>query len=142
MEPMFVLPLIMSQIDEFIETKKQKIKEGLAYFGEKFVNDARNGGSYHDRTGNLRSSIGFMIFEDHKPDKSYFPGDKKEGVEAGKELAKSVDSESNKNSIAIIGTAGMEYAAAVESKEYTVLTAFVPKTGEIKAFFKEAGLTD
>jgi len=35
----------------------------LQYIGETFINDARTNGNYLDQTGNLRSSIGYVIFE-------------------------------------------------------------------------------
>lgn len=139
--PMFSLPIVFNAVEKFTVEKKKKIAEGLSVFGEDYVNDARGrhtgeGGSYHDQTGNLRSSIGYSVSDG----KSWFPGEKEEGVQAGKALAKDVIANESRDVILLVGVAGMEYAAAVESKNYTVMTAFVPKFADIKSFLKECGL--
>ena len=39
----------------------------LSYIGEECIRIARESGSYNDITGNLRSSIGYVILYDGKP---------------------------------------------------------------------------
>ena len=139
--PMFTLPVVFNAVEKFTTEKKKKIAEGLSVFGEDYVNDARGrhtgeGGSYHDQTGNLRSSIGYSV----SGGKSWFPGDKQEGRQAGIDLAKEVIANESRDVILLVGVAGMEYAAAVESKGYTVMTPFVPKFADIKSFLKDCGL--
>ena len=59
--PMFSIADIAKRIDEFAEAKVQKSIETLHYVGEEFVNRARSIRTYKDRTGNLRSSIGYVV---------------------------------------------------------------------------------
>ncbi len=110
----------------------------LQYVGESFVKNARENGTYTDRTGNLRSSIGYVILKDGHQlydnfQKSLKGKRKKEkGAEAiidgetGKaraaEVAKEIAAQHPKGFVLIV-VAGMDYAAAVESKNYDVLTA-------------------
>lgn len=101
-----------------------KIIKTLAYIGETCVKYAREKGSYQDQTGNLRSSIGYAILVDGK--KVSVAGFEEVktgnmGIETGiyflNELAKQFN-----RGIVLIVVAGMDYAAAVESRGYDVLT--------------------
>ncbi|GAH74567.1 unnamed protein product, partial [marine sediment metagenome] len=96
----------------------------LAMVGENFVNDARNIKTYKDQTGNLRSSIGYIIARDGNIIQENIEG-KAEGRAQAKEIANEVLRENNKGFVLIV-VAGMEYAAAVESKGYDVITGSVP----------------
>lgn len=129
-----------------------KITEKLIIVGTDFVKDARDkaseseraavkdaniaarmmggsvnltgSGSFKDWTGNLRSSIGFVVTYRgkilHKDFEQSSKGtDKKTGVRTGLSLAKSLIPG---RGISLIVVAGMEYALYVESKGYDVTT--------------------
>jgi len=109
----------------------------LNFIGQEFIKKARDksagGGSYRDQTGNLRSSVAYAIYDDGKEVNSDFEvADKDEdgsGVKNAKKLAKEMVA---KTGLCLIVVAGMDYAAAVESKNYTVLTAFAPSENQVK----------
>lgn len=99
----------------------------LQELGEECVTKARSitpaQGGFNDQTGNLRSSIGYVIFQDGVPLRSSYvqvlEGEK--GVKAGQELAEAVAKDTQ--GLALVVTAGMHYALAVESKGRDVLTS-------------------
>ncbi len=101
-------------------TADRKILEILKYVGERFINEARHLRTYKDRTGNLRSSIGYIIALDGKIiEKSIkASGTARRNAERSFE---EVLTRFNKGYV-LIGVAGMEYAASVESKGYDVIT--------------------
>jgi hypothetical protein len=112
------------RIDRFTVSIEQRIIWTLAMVGENFVNDARNTRTYKDQTGNLRSSIGYIIARDGNIIQENVEG-KAEGKSQAKKIAEEVLKENNKGFVLIV-IAGMEYAAAVESKGYDVITGSVP----------------
>ena len=112
------------RIDRFKVNIEQRIIWTLAMAGEKFVNDARSTRTYQDQTGNLRSSIGYIIARDGNIIQENIEG-KAEGVAQARKIANEVLRENNRGFI-LIGFAGMEYAAAVESKGYDVITGSIP----------------
>lgn len=121
----------------FLEQKKrieQAILMRLQRTGEQFVKEARENGAYKDRTGNLRNSIGYVILKDGQQLVDNFgkvvkiTAGKDEGVKKAKSLVKQIVEKYPKGFV-LICVAGMEYAAAVESKGFDVITssAFVAK---------------
>jgi hypothetical protein len=99
----------------------------LQYIGETFVNNARKNNTYRDITGNLRSSIGYIVMKDGKTihedyQQSDKGSDKATGIETGKGLINKLKSSLGKGYVLIV-VAGMDYAASVESKGKDVLTA-------------------
>lgn len=114
------------RIDRFTVSIEQRIIWTLAMVGEKFVNDARSTRTYKDQTGNLRSSIGYIIARDGNIIQENIEG-KAEGRSQAKKIAEEVLRENRKGFVLIV-VAGMEYAAAVESKGYDVITGSVPAT--------------
>lgn len=116
---------------------RKKAIEYYKYVGEHFVNLARDSGDYTDRTGNLRSSIGFVVvengnilYEDYQlADKG---SDRDTGMQVAKEFGQAMSGEIE--GIGLIGFAGMEYAAAVESKNYDVITGSTPS---VEKFMRE-----
>ena len=82
--------------------------------------------SYKDQTGNLRSSIGYVIAKDGEVIISNFKesnkgSDKSTGKEKGHRVAEDI-SLSFSGGYILVGVAGMDYAAAVEAKGYEVVT--------------------
>ena len=127
------------RINRFAVSIEQRIIWTLAMVGENFVNDARNIRTYKDQTGNLRSSIGYIIARDGNIIQENIEG-KAEGRAQAKETANEVLRE-NKKGFVLIVVAGMEYAAAVESKGYDVITGSVPAAKALlKSKIKEYSL--
>lgn len=115
----------MAEVRKRIEAKIEKIEdaaiERFKYAGENFVTNARQNHTYKDRTGNLTSSIGYIILKNGELLQENFEGENGVGVKKGKEVALDVAAEFQ-NGLALICVAGMEYSAAVESKNYDVIT--------------------
>lgn len=61
MRPQFTTSQIEQQIINFAANHERKFIQSLSYIGEEFVNRARMINTYEDQTGNLRSSIGYVI---------------------------------------------------------------------------------
>jgi hypothetical protein len=131
-----VFKLNKTDIKRLLQQRKERIEQALLLrlkrIGEEFVTNGRDHASFTDRTGNLRSSIGYVILKDGKQLFSNFQrfpkakGEKKptgkSGIEAAKEVAKEVAA-NFPTGFVLIGVAGMDYAAAVESKGYDVITS-------------------
>lgn len=115
---------IKSRVEKAVIMRMQLI-------GERFVANARISGNYMDHTGNLRSSIGYVIL---KNGLQLIGSDwvqvrqGKDGVKAGQDLLGEM-AKKYPTGLVLICVAGMEYAAAVESKGYDVITssAFIAK---------------
>jgi hypothetical protein len=122
--PGFTQGDINRRITNWVVSIEQRIIWTLAMVGEAFVNNARNTKTYQDQTGNLRSSIGYIIARDGVIIQENIEG-KAEGRAHAKEVAREVLRENPKGFILIV-VAGMEYAAAVESKGYDVITGSIP----------------
>lgn len=140
-KPLFSDAKIKKFIDEKVYRINFAIVSRMQRVGETFINNARSTYTYHDVTGNLRSSIGYIILKDgvqvsenfevasrgkygglKKVQKKKY-GDLKgsEGVAAGKEVADKLAADHPRGFV-LIGVAGMNYAAAVESLGYDVIT--------------------
>lgn len=85
--------------------------------------------SYTDRTNNLRSSIGFVIYKDGVMINSYFEksgvgteGDGMSGIEIGLIEAEEAAKNGSPNGFVCVLVAGMDYAGYVESKGYDVIS--------------------
>ena len=103
----------------FDKIKEQYIKAATQKFievGERCITEARDNGSYTDRTGNLRNSVGYVVLLN------------------GKEMSQSNISKLNRKQfdtikaeytkgLVLIVVAGMNYAAYVEAKGYNVLSS-------------------
>ena len=137
--PLYTSNDVKEVFDTFIEDVDVQLIQLFAYVGEEFVNQARNTRTYKDRTGNLRSSIGYIVALDGEIKISNLEGTG-EGKARAKELVKEVLSDSS-TGIVLIGVAGMQYASYVESKGYDVISGSVPKASKILKELK-AGLKD
>lgn len=126
---MIVPKFTKKQITELLRERKERIYQAvllrLKKIGEAFVKNARENGNYKDRTGNLRSSVGYVILRNGE---QLFQNFKAVGADgkAGLTAAKKVIDEAKgnfPNGLVLICVAGMEYAAAVESTGRDVITA-------------------
>lgn len=107
------------------EVDRQLI-ESLTRVGEEAVKLAKMippERGFKDRTGNLRSSIGYVVLVDGKPVNVAFAAVKggHAGVNEGQRLALQVGSKTK--GYALVVVAGMNYAVHVESKGRDVLTS-------------------
>lgn len=117
-----------ADIRKVLEEKRKNFEEALLMrlrrIGEQFVSNARQRADFTDRTGNLRSSMGYVILKDGN--QLYDNFQQKSGGTVGVDKAKEVIDEIKKNfptGYVLIGVAGMDYAAAVESKGFDVITS-------------------
>ena len=117
------------------ENARNAVVSVLTDVGMQCVAEARNNGNYMDQTGNLRSSIGYVVLQDGKPvvngASKQYSGTKGNG-EAGPAAAEALLTQLQAKfpwGIVLIVCAGMNYAAYVENVRHKdVLT-----TAELKA---------
>lgn len=118
--------VITDKLTAEAKAKLRVIANVLCYVGEQCITEARNGGTYEDQTGNLRSSIGYAVLINGQVIQSdcvdkIKNGD--EGVTEGQEYLQSRIKRASKKGIVLIVTAGMNYAEYVEAKEKVVLSS-------------------
>lgn len=130
LQAQFTIADIEGFIQRKVELANKAVLNAFMFAGETFVKEARSKtaaeGGFNDITGNLRSSIGYIILQDGKQLFSDFiesenGSDRATGVQIGLEVAQEIGSVYKKGLI-LICVAGMEYAAAVESKGKDVIT--------------------
>lgn len=116
-----------AEIDRYIAGRVEAIKKALVHnlcaVGEQVLNTARLTNSYKDQTGNLRSSIGYVVSVDGEiVQMGSFDTVKEggEGAKGGKEYAMQLVRDFPKG-IVLIVVAGMNYASYVSAKGYDVL---------------------
>lgn len=116
-----------AEIDRYIAGRVEAIKQALVYnlsaIGEQVLNAARSTNSYKDQTGNLRSSIGYVVAVDGEiVQMSSFEvvKDGSEGAKGGKDYAMKLTNDFPQG-IVLIVVAGMNYASYVSAKGYDVL---------------------
>lgn len=117
----------MSEIDRYTELQLERLRTALIrtlmFIGELVLNKARSTNSYKDQTGNLRSSIGYVIAVDGRVVKqSDFKTVKhgKDGTDQGAAFAKKLVRQFPQG-VCLIVVAGMEYAVHVKNTGYDVL---------------------
>lgn len=111
---------IAAEFAAFEKEMTQKIVHRLQYVGEECVNEARKKHSYCDQTGNLTSSIGFLIAVDGGVVFESFKGATEAGKRAGIQLARDVI-KSYPNDVVLVFVAGMDYASHVANRGYDVI---------------------
>ena len=87
--PTFTGEDITGAFQDFKDSKEAKFIEIFKYVGEQFVNHCRDLRTYRDQTGNLRSSIGFIIAVDGEIKEENWNGDQT-GIAHGKDTANKV----------------------------------------------------
>lgn len=115
-----------SRARAFIQTDEKLQIELLQELGELCVKHARElpeAESYTDRTGNLRSSIGYVVFKDGVAIRSFYENTKGGtiGAQKGRALADQVGKD--RKGLCLIVTAGMHYAIYVERDGHAVLSS-------------------
>lgn len=116
-----------AEIDRYIEQRVEALKNALIYnlcaIGEQVLNAARTTNSYKDQTGNLRSSLGYVVAVDGEVvQMSSFDvvKDGGQGATNGREYALQLIQDFPRG-IVLIVVAGMNYASYVSAKGYDVL---------------------
>ncbi len=121
----------MDEIDRMIEEEIRKserdIIKKLSHIGESAISEARENGNYMDQTGNLRSSVGYVILNNGKTvleniQMSERGTDRSTGVQVAKNFIQEI-SEKYKNDFVLIVVAGMDYAVYVEALGRNVLSS-------------------
>lgn len=123
--PQFNSNDIEHMLQQKIALYQEKIVRIFHIVGEKCINEAREHGSYQDQTGNLRSSIGYVVLQDGKPiEKGGFKLTKSggSGQKEGETFINKIISQYPKGFVLVV-VAGMKYAAYVEARNYNVLSS-------------------
>lgn len=120
--PLWKKSNVRKLFDKLGERAELVIMNLLQRTGEEFVKIARLEGNYVDHTGNLRSSIGYVIVKDGKIIGKNFQlspkigTDKQSGKKEGEQLAMDLVRVFSKGYV-LIGVVGMKYAVYVEAME-------------------------
>ena len=123
MTPLFDQQSLERWLNHFQRKAEDKMLVFLQAGGEKFIEVARRSGSYKDQTGNLRSSIGYIIAKDGEVvTENFKESDKGTDKTTGKYKGRRLAEEVSTGGYVLVGVAGMEYAAAVEAKGYEVVS--------------------
>lgn len=109
---------VKKRFDAFLDEIEKEQISVLQRLGEMCVTHARSipkEQGFEDQTGNLRSSIGYMVFVDGVAVHSFYEQIKEgsEGVKKGKALAEEIGKD--QKGVCLVVTAGMNYALALES---------------------------
>lgn len=118
----------LARIGKAQEDIDNSILEAFAYTGEYAVRGIRTGdmSKWNDRTGNLRSSIGYSVVrKGHVVMESGFEvvAGGNEGSATGRQLMRQLAAEYSQYPYVLIIVAGMEYAVYVEAIENKVVLA-------------------
>lgn len=110
---------VSAQVQAFRQNLERAVLTLLKYLGEDLVRYARDNHNYTDRTGNLTSSIGYVITREGR---IVFDGIASSGDsrESALRVARQMAAESGQSYTLII-VAGMSYASYVEAKGYNVI---------------------
>ena len=114
---------INEAIAQHMERIRRVLIRRLAYIGEQVVNEGRTRANFIDRTGNLRSSIGYVVVNDGEivSESSFDPvKGGEEGARTGKAFAERLAKEYDKDLVLIV-VAGMNYAKYVANRGYDVI---------------------
>lgn len=120
------IQVIEEQITTAVENRLRVIADALCRVGEQCITEARESGDYTDRTGNLRSSIGYAVLLDGKVIRQgqvekTKQGDK--GLSEGLAYLKERIAKARKKGAVLIITAGMNYADYVETNNIVLSSA-------------------
>lgn len=127
-KPDFNFDDILKNQDAFIQMVEQTLFDILDRTLIEITNLAKSTNTYTDRTNNLRSSIGYVIYRDGVFVKSNFAtdgsgteGSGESGTSTGLREANEVAKDFSDGYVCVL-VAGMDYAVYVESKGYDVVS--------------------
>ena len=107
---------------DFIALQKEYDRKSIVWLssvGERVIKYAREHGSYTDRTGNLRNSIGYVIVQNGIVHHSSFTATLPQ--ESAKQYALRIAGELGGHKTYLVWVAGMEYAKYVEARGFDVI---------------------
>ena len=121
LRPLWDKNQIQTLFNRLAQKAEDVIIQLLKRTGEEFAKTARISGLYNDQTGNLRSSIGYVIVKEgnilHQDFRDADKGtDKATGKQQAEQLAMDLSKTYNKGYV-LICLAGMKYAVYVEAME-------------------------
>lgn len=132
-------------LDKAADIIMEEMMNGLAYVGEECVKRIREQGrpgDWKDQTGNLRSSIGYTVYEHGKKmfGSAFEPvtgsgGTGTEGSEKGKKYVEELASK-YADTYALVVVAGMDYAEYVETKRDVLASTELYAKGRIEQVLK------
>ncbi len=128
-QPLTPIEAIKAQIQKNIAKNERVVIRNLRYVGEQCVNYAREHGTYTDQTGNLRSSVGYILVKNG----TIIDASMIELNTAQQEAQKFIDElvRNYSHGIVLIVVAGMNYAASVEARGYDVITGSELEAGRL-----------
>lgn len=113
-------------IDKYLKSSVEELINEtiytLSYIGEQVVNTAKTHKKYLDQTGNLRSSVGYVISVNGElavKGKFEVVKDGEQGAKGGEQMAEALAKANG--GISLIVVAGMDYAQFVSAKGLNVL---------------------
>jgi len=119
---------LFAKIDTRIDAARENFQEAFQKTCLEITNLAKSTNTYKDQTNNLRSSIGFIVYDKGELVNEMFTkagigaeGDGSKGINQGKQIAEQA-AKKYPNALVGVIVAGMEYALKVEAKGYDVLT--------------------
>lgn len=132
-----------AEIKKLMLDKKQRLVDVIIFnlnsIGEQFVINARANKTYKDRTGNLRSSIGYVVMFNGAQLNENFSGTVN-GVKFAKKAIAEIK-QKYPTGIVLICVAGADYALYVESKGYDVISgASLQAESDLKKAIKKIQL--
>jgi hypothetical protein len=116
-------------IDELTDHAENAVLNTLMYVGESCIIEARDNGNYTDQTGNLRSSIGYVVVKDGEIVRKNVVKEIQNGRAATTQGNSTADSylkrlaSDHPKGICLIVVAGMNYAVYVEGRGKNVLSS-------------------
>lgn len=124
---------LVKDLDVEIQKVESVIQNELVRVGLEFVRNARINADFTDRTGNLRSSIGFVLLKDGQNvfedfERSGSGKNPEKGIPTAKQFMFEglKGSEMNRGFVLAV-VAGMDYAVFVESRGFDVITSSAMK---------------
>lgn len=108
------------------QKRRKVIVDTMCYVGEMCIAEARTNGSYTDQTGNLRSSIGYVVLVDGMVYQQNYADQVLNGVDGAgqsKSFLQKQALKARKSGIVLMVAAGMNYAEMVEARGYNVLSS-------------------
>lgn len=127
-EPKFDIDEIFKRVQEKVNAIVIGVQEAMIKTCIEVTSNAKQLNTYKDRTNNLRSSIGYIIYNNGEKIAEHFSaegaggeGSGSEGITKGKQAAEKAANDFPNDLVGVI-VAGEDYALYVESKGYDVLS--------------------
>lgn len=119
---------IQQRNQQFVDAVLITIEKVLQRSIVEIINIAKERDTYTDRTNNLRSSIGYVLYKDGQKVSASFEkagdggeGNGSDGTQKGESYADAIANQFT-NGYVVVLVAGMDYAAYVEAKGFDVIT--------------------